>query len=328
LIDSYSNAPDVPRRPAGVIGLGQMGRGIARNLDRAGLLRAAFDIDREAVDRAGLSDDVERLSLAEMGAACGVVLFVVPASPQIEACLGGPDGLLARRNDGQLLIDLTTSHPGDTLRLAKTAAQADRIYIDGGMTGGAAGADAGTLTLMLGGDEDAIERARPVLERIAAKTFHVGASGAGHTLKLVHNMILHTIFLVTCEGCRVAERAGIDLAKAIEVFNAGNARSFVTEVRFPKHILSGAFDGRSTVANLAKDLGMAASYAEGMGAPALYGPLTAALLQRAVDGGMAGEDFTRLYLRIDGLLEAEAAARSQPVSSPHEAQRNAGIGED
>lgn len=279
-----------------------MGRGIAANLDRAGLLKAAFDIDPEAFGRAGFCADVIKAPPAEIGAGCDTVLFVVPASSQIESCLSGPDGLLSQRRDGQVLIDLTTSYPADTLRLARMAGEAGRAYVDCGMTGGAAGADAGTLTLMAGGDTGAVERVRPVLDRIAAKIFHVGPSGAGHTLKLVHNMVLHTVFLATCEGCRLAERAGIDVDKAIEVFNAGNARSFVTEVRFPKHILSGTFDGRSTVSNLAKDLGMAARFARETGAPARYGLLTSALLDSAVAAGMGGEDFTLLYRRIDALL--------------------------
>ena len=291
-------------RAVGVVGLGQMGRGIAANLDRAGLLRAAFDIDPRAFGRSRLSEGVACLPLSELGALCETVLFVVPASLQIEACLTGRDGLLESRNGGQVLVDLTTSHPADTRRLAKLAADAGRAYVDCGMTGGAAGADAGTLTLMAGGDEKAVERVRPILEKIASRIFHVGPSGAGHALKLVHNMVLHTTFLATCEGCRVAERAGIDLEKAIDVFNAGNARSFITEVRFPKHILSDTFDGRSTVSNLAKDLGMATRFAEEIGAPARYGPLTAALLQKAVAEGMGGEDFTLLYRRIEGLLEA------------------------
>jgi 3-hydroxyisobutyrate dehydrogenase len=294
------------RRSVGVIGLGQMGRGIAANLDRAGLLRAVFDIDPEAHGRAGLSADVAWLSPSEIGDTCHTVLFVVPASPQIESCLGGPDGLLTRRDDGQILVDLTTSYPADTLRLARMAEQAGRAYLDCGMTGGAAGADAGTLTLMAGGDVEVVERARPVLETIAKRIFHVGPNGAGHALKLVHNMILHSVFLATCEGCRVAERAGIDLEKAVEVLNAGNARSFVTEVRFPRHILSGRFDGRSTVSNLAKDLGMAARFAREMDAPARYGPLTSALLDKAVENGLGREDFTRLYQRIDELLESGA----------------------
>jgi 3-hydroxyisobutyrate dehydrogenase len=298
------------RRSVGVIGLGQMGRGIAANLDRAGLLRAVFDIDPEACGRAGLAADVPCLPPSEIGNICDTVLFVVPASPQIESCLCGPDGLLTQRDDRQVLVDLTTSYPTDTLRLARMAEQAGRAYLDCGMTGGAAGADAGTLTLMAGGDGEVIERVRPVLETIAKRIFHVGPSGAGHALKLVHNMILHSVFLATCEGCRVAERAGIDLEKAIEVFNAGNTRSFITEIRFPRHILSGTFDGRSTVSNLAKDLGMAARFAREIGAPARYGPLTSALLDQAIENGMGREDFTRLYQRIDALLEAEARERS------------------
>jgi 3-hydroxyisobutyrate dehydrogenase len=298
------------RRLVGVIGLGKMGRGIAANLDRAGLLRAVFDIDPEAFGRAGLAADVARLPPSEIGTACDTVLFVLPASPQIESCLSGPDGLLAQRADRQVLVDLTTSYPADTLRLARMAEQAGRAYLDCGMTGGAAGADAGTLTLMAGGDGEPIERVRPVLEIIASRIFHVGASGAGHALKLVHNMVLHSVFLATCEGCRVAERAGIDLEKAIEVFNAGNARSFVTEIRFPNHILSGTFDGRSTVSNLAKDLKMAARFAREIGAPARYGPLTSALLDKAIEKGMGRADFTRLYQRVDELLQAEARERS------------------
>jgi 3-hydroxyisobutyrate dehydrogenase len=298
------------RRSAGVIGLGQMGRGIAANLERAGLLHAVFDIDPEACGRAGLAADVPCLPPSELGQACDTVLFVVPASPQIESCLSGPDSLLAHRAERQVLVDLTTSYPADTLRLARMAEQAGRAYLDCGMSGGAAGADAGTLTLMAGGDADVVARTRPVLETIASRIFHVGASGAGHTLKLVHNMVLHSVFLATCEGCRVAERAGIDLEQAIEVLNAGNARSFITEIRFPRHILSGTFDGRSTVSNLAKDLGMAARFAREIGAPARYGPLTSALLDQAVENGMGREDFTRLYQRIDALLEAEARERS------------------
>ena len=288
-------------RSVGVIGLGQMGRGIAANLERAGLLRAVFDIDAEACGQAGLGADVPCLPPSKLGQACDTVLFVVPASPQIESCLSGPDGLLTQRADRQVLVDLTTSYPADTLRLARLAEQAGRAYLDCGMSGGAAGADAGTLTLMAGGDIEVFERARPVLEMIAQRIFHVGPSGAGHALKLV---------LATCEGCRVAERAGIDLEKAIEVFNAGNARSFITEIRFPRHILSGTFDGRSTVSNLAKDLGMAARFAGETGVPSRYGALTSALLDKAVENGMGREDFTRLYQRIDELLEAEARERS------------------
>ena len=101
----------------------------------------------------------------------------------------------------------------------------------------------------------------------------------------------------------MAEEAGIELASAINVFNAGNARSFVSECRFPNHILSGRFDGRSTVSNYAKDLAMAATYADECGDRAPYTHLTASLLKNAIEAGWSNDDFTQLYPRLKQLWD-------------------------
>src|SRR5579871_1396546 len=134
---------DANTRQTGVIGLGQMGRGIAANLDRTGLLAAAWDIDPAAFGRSGLSAAVANLAPRALAVRCAVVLFVVPSSHEIAACLDGADGLLAADAPGQVLVDLTTSSPPDTARLVERARAAGRAYVDGGMTGGAAGADTG-----------------------------------------------------------------------------------------------------------------------------------------------------------------------------------------
>ena len=274
---------------AGVVGLGQMGRGIARNLHRAGQLGAAWDLDPGAREAA----EMPTAGLAEMAGSVDAVLFAVPASPAIGACL---DAMLPVARPNQVLVDLTTSRPADTRALAARAAAHGRDYLDAGMSGGAAGADGGTLTLMVGGNPAVLERCRPVLDRVAAQVFHVGgAVGAGHTMKLVHNMVCHTNFLALAEGCRIAEQAGLSLDAAIAVINAGNARSYISQSRFPNHILSGRFDGRSTVSNLAKDLGMAAELAAQLGQPGPYTGLTVALLEAALADGRAQDDFTTLY---------------------------------
>jgi 3-hydroxyisobutyrate dehydrogenase len=121
-------------------------------------------------------------------------------------------------------------------------------------------------------------------------------------MKLIHNLVCHTVFLATCEGAAMAERAGIGLAQAIEVLNAGNARSFASEVRFPRHIVSGAFDGRSRVANHEKDVRMAVALAERIGARLALGRQSALILARALEEGGADRDFTTLYLDLDRLL--------------------------
>jgi 3-hydroxyisobutyrate dehydrogenase len=145
-----------------------------------------------------------------------------------------------------------------------------------------------------------------LLEHIAGKIFHVGDTGAGHAMKLIHNMICHTIFLATGEGCRLAETLGIPLETAIAVINAGNARSFVSEQRFPNHVIPRTFDGRSHTANLAKDLAMAAALARQAGQPGPYSALAARLLGRAMEQGLGGVDFTRLYEHLPALMAADS----------------------
>jgi 3-hydroxyisobutyrate dehydrogenase len=204
-----------------------------------------------------------------------------------------------------VLIDLTTSDPAETSAIAAEARASGRDYLDCGMTGGARAADAGTITLMVGGDRAVLEACRPLLGHIAGRIFHVGETGAGHAMKLVHNMICHTIFLATSEGCRLAEALGIPLVTAVAVLNAGNARSFVSEQRFPNHVVSGTFDGRSRTANLAKDLAMAAALARQAGQPGPYGALTAELLARAIELDLGEDDFTRLYEHLPALMAAD-----------------------
>lgn len=279
----------------GVIGLGNMGCGIAANLDAARLLHAVWDTNASAHARfPGAQSGIAA------AAGCEIVLLAVPGSAQIAALfeaglLDGPDG--------RVMIDLTTSDPGATKRLADRAAVAGVEYLDAGMSGGAAGAATGRLTLMIGGAPTALARVRPVLDLIATQIFHLGPSGAGHTMKLIHNMICHTIFLATSEGCRAAERAGIPLNRAVEVLNAGNARSFVSERRFPDHIVSGGFDGRSEAGNLAKDLAMARTLFDDLEQPSAYVGLTADLLAQAGQEGLLDHDFTRLYPAYDALVQ-------------------------
>jgi len=282
-------------RDVAVIGLGQMGSGIARNLDQAGLLGAVWDASPAAATAYEGRDDIAVASPSDFPAGIRRVLFVVPGTAEIADCLTGPDGMLERMDAGAIILDLTTSDPAASSALAKDAAARGVDYLDCGMTGGAAGADAGTLTLMIGGKAGALEACGDVFDAVTARIFHVGASGAGHTVKLVHNMVLHTMFLANVEGVRMAAKLGIDPKAVIEVFNAGNARSFVSEKRFPNHILSETWDARSTVANLAKDLGLATDMSNREGAPTPFGDLTTAILNNAIDTGMKDTDFSRLY---------------------------------
>lgn len=291
-------------RKVGVVGLGNMGGGIARNFQRAGVPLAVWDVVPAAREALAAMPGVEVATPGQMAASCGTIFFIVPATPEIADCFDGPDGVLAQAAPGLVVYDFTTSDPVETRAIAARAAEHGIAYLDAGMSGGAAGADAGTLTLMVGGDRDAFERTRGLLERISKRLFHLGSSGTGHTMKLIHNMVCHTVFLATCEGGRMAEAAGISLADMIGVFNVSNARSYASEVRFPAHILSGKWDARSRVYNLRKDVSMAVALAGSLGAQVPLGTLTSEFLAAAIEQGMTDTDFAHLYPRFDEIVRA------------------------
>ena len=290
-------------RDVAVLGLGQMGSGIARHLDEAGYLGAAWDPRPQAIITFANRNDVRVGEPAQIASSSRCIIFVVPSTKEIEETLTGPHAMLDKIEPQSVIFDLTTSDPTESRRLASKAKERGIDYIDCGMTGGATGADAGTLTLMAGGDSEVIEHYGDILATFTKQVIHVGPQGAGHALKLIHNMVLHTSFLANCEGVRAAERFGIDAQTVIDVFNAGNARSYSSEVRFPKHILSGTWDARSRVSNLEKDVRMAAQMSKTLGAPTPYGNLTADLLKRALDAGMADTDFSHLFKVFDDLTD-------------------------
>ncbi len=281
----------------GVIGLGNMGGGIARNLIKAGYNVHVWDLSDPALKpfrkKATVSDPTK------MAAACSIIFFVVHGSKEISGMMSGRRGMLSKPRNNLVLYDLTTSDPTETKKLVKKAARKNVVYMDAGMTGGATGADKGTLSLMIGGDEKAYKRTRKYLAAFTERTFLVGGSGAGHTLKLIFNMVVHTNFFILCEAGHLAQRAGIDLGDMIDVVNAGNARSYISEQRFPNHILSETWDGRSSVYNLHKDVGMAVNMAVNMGMSTKLGKDTHTYLKRAIKQGMSGDDFTRLYQNFE-----------------------------
>jgi 3-hydroxyisobutyrate dehydrogenase len=275
---------------AGLVGLGRMGGGIAGRLAAAGRLGGVWDIDPT---RARVVADRHRVAAADSAglirAGCEVLLFAVPTSADVEAALSGIDA------PGLTVVDLSTADPGHSRSLAQDLARRGIAYFDAPMSGGAAGAEAGTLSLMVGGAPEELARLRPILLAFAGRITHLGPAGSGHAMKLVHNAVLHATFLATCEGLRVAARAGIAPERAVEVLNAGNARSYVSEVRFPRDILSGTLNAQSAVATLAKDLRLARAFSAQSGASAPFTALTSRLLDQAAARAPAERDFALLF---------------------------------
>jgi 3-hydroxyisobutyrate dehydrogenase len=286
----------------GVIGLGRMGGPLVKRLLKMSSRLMVWDTveaSRQVFEREG---GVRIAELPEIARECEVIFCVVPSSKEIAQCLDGTDGgdgILAHARKGVTLVDLTTSDPSETRMLAARAAARGIDYLDAGMSGGPAGILAGTLTLMIGGDKEALSRVERHLTLFTENVFHLGASGSGHAMKLIHNMAVHTIFLATCESARMAERMGMRVEDMIEIFNVSTAFSYASRHRFPNNILNGTWDAQARVYNLWKDVGIAMELARECGADVELGQRTFGFLEKAVARGMVNDDLTLLYRDFD-----------------------------
>tara|TARA_B100001109_G_C18613635_1_gene358123 strand:- start:87 stop:593 length:507 start_codon:yes stop_codon:yes gene_type:complete len=162
------------------------------------------------------------------------------------------------------------------------------------MSGGASGATNGTLTLMLGGSKTTCKKIDYILKTFAKNIFYLGKSGNGHMMKLLHNSVCHSIFLINCEILNIAKSYGIDDTDVIDVFNKSNARSYISESRFPNNILNGKFNGKSSIKNLKKDLKMINSILKKSKSKKNYTELSNEILSK-IDDKFNMKDFTNIY---------------------------------
>lgn len=235
----------------GFIGLGNMGGRMARCLLDAGIEVVGYDADDKAAQRIGVTPAP---SIAEVMGAADIVLMSLPDSHVVEKVVEGSPGVLVAGRAGQIVVDLSTASASSTKRLAARLAEKDMAYVDAGVSGGAAAAERGALTLMVGGDPAAIERLGWVWEPIAKSVVVMGASGAGHTTKLLNNFLNAVSLAATSEVMVAGKKAGLDLHKLLEVLNSSSGVNFATINRFPKIVDGDYLEGGLTSKLMTKDV--------------------------------------------------------------------------
>jgi 3-hydroxyisobutyrate dehydrogenase len=186
-----------------------------------------------------------------------VAVTCLPTSREVEALLDGADGLLAGLAPGALLLDCTSGAPATSRRIAARLAERGIAFADAPVSGGTSGAEAGTLTIMVGADETVFARARLVLALMGSRIERAGPVGAGHALKAVNNALLAVNILAVGEGLAALVKAGVPARRALEVVNGSSGRSHVTENLVPERVLTGAWPRTFRLALLAKDVGIA-----------------------------------------------------------------------
>jgi 3-hydroxyisobutyrate dehydrogenase len=258
----------------GFVGLGNMGGRMTRRLVDAGHQVLGYD---PVPGRAVAAGAIPAASVKEIVQGSDCILLSLPDSSVIEAVVRGSGGVLATGRPGQVVMDLSTAAPSSSIALHAELGAQGIEFLDAGISGGAAAAERGTLTIMVGGSAAALESISWVLEPFASKVVHMGAAGSGHITKVLNNFLNAVSLASTAEVMLAAKKAGLDLGRVLEVINASSGVNFASLNRFP-HIIRGDYlEGGLTSALMIKDVNLYIACLAELGMPSLLsaGPLAA-----------------------------------------------------
>jgi 2-hydroxy-3-oxopropionate reductase len=248
----------------GFVGLGIMGRPMVRNLIKAGYEVTVFDRVGAAVVELVADGARAGGSPREVAAATDVFISMVPDSPDVEAVYAGPDGALEALRPGWLAIDMSSISPIVARRLAERVTAGGATMLDAPVSGGDKGAIAGTLSIMVGGEAAAFERALLILQAMGKSIVHVGDAGAGQVVKVANQVVVALVIQAVSEGLVLGAKAGVDPARIVEVLQGGLASTRVLEMR-QANMLGGHFEPGFRVRLHLKDLANALALARETG---------------------------------------------------------------
>jgi 3-hydroxyisobutyrate dehydrogenase len=289
----------------GFIGLGNMGLPMAENLIKAGQAVSGFDLNEDASRRLAAAGGVQAHSMGDACKDAEAVITMLPAGEHVREVYLGDSGVLAAVAPGTLLIDSSTIDVETAREVAQAARAKGLAMVDAPVSGGVAGAQAATLTFMVGGEEEAFERARPMLEQMGKTIVHAGGPGTGQAAKICNNMILGASMIVVSEAFLLAEKLGLDAQKLFDISSksSGQCWSMTSYCPFPGPVPSSPanrdYKAGFTAAMMLKDLKLAQAAARATHATTPLGAGAAAVYERFVESADGSVDFSGIirYLR-------------------------------
>ena len=264
------------------VGLGQMGRPMAANLETAGFALRSFDLNG-----AGSCSGA-----AEAARGAEVLITMLPEGKAVRRVVGEALPALPR---GSIVLDMSSSDPVGTRELGAELAAKGMALVDAPVSGGVKKAIDGSLSIMAGGDPAVIERLHPLLEKMGGRIFLTGPLGSGHAMKALNNYVSAAGLLATVEALAIGGRFGLDPAVMADILNASTGRNNTTEVKVKQFMLSGAYNSGFSAALMAKDLATVAALADAIGARADFAHRCAEFWQEAARDLGAGADHTAMH---------------------------------
>lgn len=290
----------------GFLGLGNMGAPMARNLIKGGYTVTGFDVVPAAIEAFQKAGGRAATSIADAAKGAGTVITMLPAGAHVVEAYEGAGGILSAADPGALVIDCSTIDVETARSVSSAASEGGFAMVDAPVSGGVGGAEAGTLTFMVGGADDAFARAKPILDHMGKTIVHAGGPGNGQAAKICNNMILGISMIGVCEAFALAEKLGLDHQKLFEISStaSGQCWSLTTYCPVPGPVPTSPanrdYQAGFTAAMMLKDLKLAQDAARTQSAATPLGAMAAQTYGLYVNDGNGGVDFSGIIRFLRG----------------------------
>ncbi len=296
----------------GFIGIGNMGRRMSSRLIDHGYTLVVYDIKSDAMDYVIVKGATGAVSPRDVAEKCRIVITSLPTPQVVEEVTLGPDGIIQGGSSSTIMIEMSTSGPNVIQKIDDAVKKKGIRLLDAPVSGAVLGAEQGTLSIMVAGDEGAFQTCRDLLGVFGKNIFYLGAKpGLGQVMKLINNLLSGTALVATSEALVLGVKAGLDPEKAIEVLNASSGRNSATLEKFPRYILPRTFGGGFTTGLFYKDVHLAIEMAESLRVPMFVGNAVMQMWGYAVARGGGEENSMKIIKYIEEWAGVEVKGKGK-----------------
>ncbi|MCB8816023.1 NAD(P)-dependent oxidoreductase [Desulfosporosinus shakirovi] len=286
----------------GFIGIGVMGKPMAKNILGAGYSLFVNDVNEVAVQELVVDGAKKVQSPRELAQEVDVVITMLPNGGIVEQVLLGEQGIFAGAKPGFTIIDMSSVAPTFTHKMAKLAFEQQIGYIDAPVSGGVKGARAGTLTIMVGGEKELVERYQSLLEVMGKNIYHVGKAGAGDAVKIVNNLLLGVNMAAAAEAFVLGTKLGLDPKVLLEIIGVSSGNSYALAAKMPNFVFKGQFEAGFAIDLQYKDLELAIQTAKEAKVPMILTNVAQQVFEQARAAGLGREDISAVIKPLEDLL--------------------------
>ncbi len=287
----------------GFIGLGNIGMPMCKNLLKAGFQLTVHNRSRGKVEEVAKLGAVPAFSPAEVTQATDIVLTCLPDVPTVEQVFLGEQGIVANARHGQVLVDHSTISPSAARRIAQAAEAQEAVFLDAPVSGGPERAEAGKISVVVGGDRNAYEKTLPVFQAVGSNIFHVGPSGMASAIKLVNNLLLAINSVGAAEAFNLGVRLGADPQVLLDIFGKSTGHSLMLDFIGPSMLKRKFVSSGRHLQIVLKDLGMVDEVAREMEVPIPLGDVAREVFRKAASGWPGNTNISTILLVLEELAD-------------------------